>query len=98
MLTPSADASLRLINIPKLQFAFLINAHRTHLTTFRIFVKNRAVNTVIIDNKSYVVLPVKNYEALQKKAALKTRPEKVLSIEEARAHSKKLIRKWAGEK
>ena len=56
------------------------------------------MNTVVIDNKSYVVLPVKSYEALQRKAALKTRPEKVLSIEEAKAHSKKLIRKWAGEK
>ena len=56
------------------------------------------MNTLVIDNKSYVVLTEKSYEALQKKAALKTRPEKVLSIEEARAHSKKLIRKWAGEK
>jgi hypothetical protein len=56
------------------------------------------MNTLVIDNKSYVVLSVENYEALQKKAALKTRPEKLLSIEEARAHSKKLIRKWAAEK
>jgi PHD/YefM family antitoxin component YafN of YafNO toxin-antitoxin module len=56
------------------------------------------MNTLVIDNKSYVVLSVENYEALQKKAALKTRPEKLLSIEEARAHSKKLIRKWATEK
>jgi len=56
------------------------------------------MNTLVIDNKSYVVIPVKSYEALQKKAALKSRPEKVLSIEDARAHSKKLIRKWAGEK
>jgi hypothetical protein len=63
----------------------------------RIFVKKRAMNVLVIDHKSYVVLPVKNYEALQKKAALKTRPEKTLSIEEARAHSKKLIKKWAGE-
>jgi hypothetical protein len=62
------------------------------------FVKNSAMNTLVIDNKSYVVLPQESYEALQKKAALKTRPEKVLSIEEARAHSKKLIRKWAGVK
>jgi hypothetical protein len=38
---------------------------------------------------------MESYEALQKKAALKTKPEKVLSIEEARLHSKKLIRKWA---
>jgi hypothetical protein len=56
------------------------------------------MNVVVIDNKSYVVLPVESYQALQKKAALKTRPEKILSIEEARAHSKRLIRKWAGEK
>jgi hypothetical protein len=56
------------------------------------------MNVLVIDNKSYVVVPVKSYEALQKKAALKTRPEKVLSIEEARAHSKKLVRKWAGAK
>ena len=56
------------------------------------------MNVLVIDDKSYVVLPVKSYEALQKKAALKTRPEKVLSIEEARMHSKKLIRKWAGGK
>ena len=56
------------------------------------------MNVLVIDNKSYVVVPVKSYEALQKKAALKTRPEKVLSVEEARAHSKKLIQKWAGGK
>jgi len=56
------------------------------------------VDIVVIDRKSYVVLPVEAYEALQKKAALKTKPEKLLSIDEARAHSKKLIRKWANEK
>lgn len=55
------------------------------------------MNVLVIDNKSYVIVPVERYEALQKKAALKTRPEKVLTIEEARARSKKLIRKWAGE-
>jgi hypothetical protein len=56
------------------------------------------MNTLVIDNKAYVVVPVENYEALQKKAALKTRPEKVLTIEEARVHSKDLIRKWADGK
>jgi hypothetical protein len=56
------------------------------------------MNTVVIDNKSYVVLPVESYEALQKKAALKTRPEKVVTVEDARALSKKLIRTWAEEK
>jgi hypothetical protein len=49
----------------------------------------------VIYNKSYFVIPAKSYQALQKKAALKTRSEKTLSIEEARAFSKKLIRKWA---
>ncbi len=56
------------------------------------------MNVLVIDNKSYVVIPEKNYQALQKKAALKTRPEKILSVEEARAYSKKLIRKWAAGK
>ena len=53
---------------------------------------------IVIDKKKYVLLPQKEYEALQKKAALKTKPEKLLSVNEARAYSKKLIRKWATEK
>jgi hypothetical protein len=61
------------------------------------FVKTTTMNTIVIDNKSYVVLPTESYEALQKKAALKTRPEKLLTVEEAKILSKKLIRKWAGE-
>lgn len=44
-----------------------------------------------------MLVPQKEYQALQKKAALKTKPHKVLSIEQARAYSKKLIRKWAAE-
>ncbi len=56
------------------------------------------MDVVVIDKKSYVVVPEESYLALQKKAALKTKPETVLSIEEARAHSKNKIRKWAGEK
>ena len=56
------------------------------------------MNTLVIDNKSYVVVPAKSYQALQKRAALKTKPEKTLTIEEARSRSKKLIRKWATEK
>ena len=56
------------------------------------------MTTLVIDNKSYVVVPQKSYQALQKKAALKARPEKTLSVEEARARSKKLIRKWAAGK
>jgi hypothetical protein len=51
-----------------------------------------------IDNKKYVLITEENYQELQKKAALKWRPEKTFSIEEARAYSKKLIREWASEK
>ena len=53
---------------------------------------------IVIDKKKYVLVSEKEYNALQKKAALKTKPEKLLSLEEARAHSKKLIRKRASEK
>ncbi len=53
---------------------------------------------IIIDNKKYFLIPEKNYLALQKKAALKSKPEKTLTLDEARDHSRKLIRKWASEK
>ncbi len=53
---------------------------------------------IVIDKKKYVLLPEKEYRILQKKASLKTTPEKLLSIPEARAYSKKLIAKWASEK
>ncbi len=53
---------------------------------------------IVIDKKKYVLLPEKEYLALQKKAALKTKPEKLLTLDEAKAYSKKMIRKWAGEK
>ncbi len=53
---------------------------------------------IIIDKKKYILVADKDYQALQKKAALKTKPEKLLSLEEARAYSKKLIRKWAAGK
>ncbi len=53
---------------------------------------------VIIDKKKFIILPEKDYKALQKQAALKTKSEKLLSLEDARAYSKKLIRKWAAEK
>lgn len=53
---------------------------------------------ITIDKKKYVLMPEKNYHALQKQAALKHTPEKTFSIKEARAYSKKLIKKWAEEK
>jgi hypothetical protein len=52
---------------------------------------------ILIDKKKYILIPEKDYKSLQKRAALKTRPERLLSIEEARAYSKKLINKWAAE-
>jgi len=52
---------------------------------------------VTIDNKRYVLISEDDYQTLQKKAALKARPEKALSIDEARAYSKRMIRKWASE-
>ena len=53
---------------------------------------------IVIDKKKYFLVPQKEYEALQKKAALKTKPQKLLSVEDARAYSKKLIGKWASGK
>jgi len=53
---------------------------------------------IVIDKKKYVLIPEKDYQALQKRVALKSKPEKTFTIEEARAYSKKMIRKWAGEK
>ena len=53
---------------------------------------------IVIDKKKYVLIPEKDYQALQKKAALKTKAEKTFTIDEARAYSKNLIRKWAAEK
>ena len=44
-----------------------------------------------------VLVPEKDYRTFQKKAALKTKPEKLLSVEDAHAHSKKFIRKWAAD-
>ena len=52
---------------------------------------------VLIDKKKYVILPIKEYEILQKKAALKSKPEKLFSLEEARAYSRKKINEWAAE-
>ena len=43
-------------------------------------------------------MPEKDCQALQKKAAIKTKAEKTFTIDEARTYSKKLIRKWAAEK
>ena len=51
-----------------------------------------------IDDKKYVLISEESYQELKKLAALKREPEKTFSIEDARAHSLSLIRKWASEK
>jgi len=51
-----------------------------------------------IDNKKYVLVPEQDYQELQRNAALKWKPEKNLTVEESRAFSKRLIRKWASKK
>ena len=53
---------------------------------------------IVIDKKKYVLVPEKEYQALQKKAALKIKPDKAFTVEEARTYSKKFIRKWATAK
>lgn len=52
---------------------------------------------IVIDKKKYVLVPQKDFEALQK-AAVKTKLEKLFSIKNARAYSKSLICKWVIEK
>lgn len=53
---------------------------------------------LVIDKKKYVLVPEKEYTALQKRAALKTPPAKKLSLAAGRKHALKLIGKWAKEK
>lgn len=53
---------------------------------------------LVIDKKKYILIPEENYQALQKKAALKSKSEKTFTLEQAREYSKKMIRKWAAEK
>lgn len=51
-----------------------------------------------IENKKYILLTEEKYHALQKKAALKSKEEPTMTIDEARAYSKKLIHRWSKEK
>ncbi len=53
------------------------------------------MTTIVIDRKKYVLMPQKEYEALQMRAALKTKPEKKMSLAAGKKHAYKLIDKWA---
>lgn len=60
--------------------------------------KSNKLSTFSIDNKEYVVLPKKEYEALLAKAASKTPPAKKLTLNEGKKLAHKLIDKWSKEK
>jgi hypothetical protein len=53
--------------------------------------------SLLLNKKKYVVLSQNEYNQLRKKAALKVRPEEILSTAEARAYSKSLIRQLGKE-
>lgn len=57
-----------------------------------------AMTEIVIDKKKYILIPEKKFQLLQRKAALNTKPEKTFTVEQARAYSKKMIKKWSGEK
>jgi hypothetical protein len=50
---------------------------------------------ITIDKKKYVLIPHKEYEALQLKAVSKTKPAKKLSLAAGKKHAYKLIDKFA---
>lgn len=50
---------------------------------------------IVIDKKKYVLVPEKDYQALQLKAALKATPAKKLTLAAGKKHAYKLIDKWA---
>jgi hypothetical protein len=56
------------------------------------------MNEVVIEKKKYVILSKNEFDTLRKRAASKFKPEKKLTIAEARLQTKKLIREWASVK
>ncbi len=56
------------------------------------------MNQLKLGNKKYIVVPQKEYELLQRKAALKIKEDDLLTLKEARAYSKTLIKKWIKNK
>ena len=56
------------------------------------------MTTLKIENKTYVVIPKKEYESLLTKAAAKRTPAKKLSLAQGKRLAYKFIEKWAKEK
>ena len=53
------------------------------------------MNTLKIDNKSYVIVPKEEYEQLVVKAASKSAASKKISLAQGKKLAYKLIDKWA---
>lgn len=56
------------------------------------------MDTLIINNKKYIVLETKSFEKLQLKAAQKTPAIKKLSLQDGKNYAYKLIDQWSKEK
>jgi len=56
------------------------------------------MNTLTIENKKYVVISEKEYEALRTKAVSKSASARKLSLNEGKKLAYKMIDKWAKEK
>jgi hypothetical protein len=56
------------------------------------------MDTIIIENKKYVVLLQKEYDDLRMKAVSKVIPAKKLSLKEGKKLAYKMIDKWAKKK
>jgi hypothetical protein len=56
------------------------------------------MNTIILDNKKYVVVAQKEYEKLVQKAAAKTPSARKMSLAETKKTAYALIDKWHSEK
>ena len=56
------------------------------------------MDTLVIDNKKYIMLEAKAFEELHENAACKTAPVKKLSLKEGEKHACKLVDKWSKEK
>ena len=56
------------------------------------------MDTIKIQNRTYVVLPKEEYEILVTKAARKNTPAEKLSLKQGKKLAYKLIDKWAKEK
>jgi len=56
------------------------------------------MTSIVIDRKKYVIVPEKEYQTLQLKAAQKNKPAEKISLFAGKKHAYKLIDKWAKEK